>query len=89
MKIMAKTRVVGPDALVILKDRLKELTNYIYGPKRTTVEGIVEILEQESQGKYLYQLKQEVDDLYGIDAVLVKEALDEVLTERRRRAIYA
>ncbi len=89
MEVMAKSRIVGPDALIILKDRFIELANYIYGPKQTTVEGIVKILEQESIGMYLYQLKQEVDDLYGIDATLVKEALDDVLTARRRRAIYA
>jgi hypothetical protein len=89
MKIMEKTRIVGPDALIILKDRLTDLTNYIYGPKRTTVEGIVEILEQESIGMYLFQLKQVVGDLYGLDSPLVKEALDDVLTIRRRRAIYA
>lgn len=87
--IMAKTVVEG-DPLITLKNRFKTLTDYVYGPQRTTVDGAVEILKRESQGKYLFLLERELYDLYEyMDAEIIEVAINDVLTDRRRRATYA
>lgn len=75
--------------ITIIKHRFRELTEYIYGPERVCPAGLIEILEKEGQGDYLNRLNRVATDLYDRDGDLVRCAIDDVLTKRRRRTFYA